>query len=228
MDGDAAQRISVTLPTGGVEIAAAYGRPADAWAAVAIAHGAGAGHAHPFLTGFADALRAEGVATLRFEFPYVTAGRRMPGPASHAVATWEAVHAWLTERAAGVPVWAAGKSYGGRMASMAAAEGRIDPAGLAYLGYPLHPPGDASKARTAHLPDVAPPQLFVEGTNDPFIDPHAQLEDAVASCRDAQIAWIEGGGHSFEVKGRKRPADQIGGELAPLVAAWMRGQRPAA
>ena len=62
------------------------------------------------------------------------------------------------------------------------------------------------------------PQLFVEGTNDPFIDPHSQLEEAVASCQDATIAWIEGGGHSFEVKGRKRPADEVGAALAPLVA----------
>jgi predicted alpha/beta-hydrolase family hydrolase len=108
------------------------------------------------------------------------------------------------------------------MASMAAAEGAIAPAGLVYLGYPLHPPGDPAKARIAHLPAVVEPQLFVEGTNDPFIDPHAQLEAAVASCRDARISWVEGGGHSFEVKGQKRPADEVGAALAPLVAAWLR------
>jgi len=130
----------------------------------------------------------------------------------------------LAAHADGRPVFAAGKSYGGRMASMAAAEGAIEPAGLVYLGYPLHPPGRPDKARTAHLPDVVPPQLFVEGTNDPFIDPHDQLEEAVASCRAAEIAWIDGGGHSFEVKGRKRPADEIGAGLAPLVAGWMRRQ----
>jgi len=119
-------------------------------------------------------------------------------------------------------LWAAGKSYGGRMASMAAAEGAIAPAGLVYLGYPLHPPGEPAKARVAHLPDVAAPQLFVEGTKDPFVDPHDQLAEAVASCQAATVHWIEGGGHSFEVKGRKRPADEIGAELAPIVAAWMR------
>ena len=109
---------------------------------------------------------------------------------------------------------------------MAAAEGAIAPAGLVYLGYPLHPPGDPAKARMAHLPAVAQPQLFVEGTNDPFIDPHSQLEEAVASCQDATIAWIEGGGHSFEVKGRKRPADEVGAGLAPLVAEFRCARTP--
>ncbi len=214
--------LAVRLPAGTVDVSSAFESTDDAWGVVAIAHGAGAGYGHPFLVGFARGLRAQGLATLRFNFPYVEAGRRMPGPAAHAVATWGAVAAHLAERAPDLPVWAAGKSYGGRMASMAAAEGTIDPRGLVYLGYPLHPPGDPSKARTAHLPDIVQPQLFVEGTNDPFIDPHDQLEAAVASCSRAEIAWIDGGGHSFEVKGRKRPADEIGEDLAPLVAQWLR------
>ena len=125
----------------------------------------------------------------------------------------------------GEPIWASGKSYGGRMASMAVAdvaglEEKV--AGLVYLGYPLHPPGDATKPRVAHLPGIRIPQLFVEGTNDPFIDPHSQLEDAVASCHDATIAWIEGGGHSFEVKGRKRPTDEVGHDLAAIVTGFLR------
>ncbi|MET0297043.1 MAG: alpha/beta family hydrolase [Microbacterium sp.] len=220
MTDEVTTRVAVTLPAGVVEVGADLGVPDGARAFVAVAHGAGAGRSHPFLVGFTRQLRAEGFATLRFDFPYVAAGRRMPGPAAHAVATWSAVAAAVADH--GLPLWAAGKSYGGRMASMAAAEGAIRPAGLVYLGYPLHPPGDPTKARTAHLPDVTAPQLFVEGTNDPFIDPHAQLEDAVASCQDAEIAWIDGGGHSFEVKGRKRPADQVGAELAPLVAEWLQ------
>ncbi len=68
----------------------------------------------------------------------------------------------------------------------------------------------------------AQPQLFVEGTNDPFIAPLTQLEDAVAACQDATIAWIDGGGHSFEVKGHKRPAAEVGASLAPLVADFLR------
>lgn len=223
-------RLPVSLPTGDVEVSAAHARPVDAWALVAVAHGAGAGMRHPFLSGFVQALHDAGVATLRFNFPYVEAGRRMPGPAAHAIATWAAVEAAAADRSSGLPFWAAGKSYGGRMASMAAAESAITPAGLAYLGYPLHPPGSPDKARTAHLPDVRQPQLFVEGSNDPFIDPHEQFERAVASCQDAETVWVEGGGHSFEVKGRKVPADRIGAGIAPFVVEWMlrRGQRPAA
>ncbi|GAA5199523.1 alpha/beta family hydrolase [Microbacterium jejuense] len=216
-------RIAVRLPPGAVEVSAEYETPAGAWAFAAVAHGAGAGFRHPFLLGFATGLAREGIATLRFNFPYVEQGRRMPGPAAHAIATWEAVQAELSARAGGAPVFAMGKSYGGRMASMAAAEGVIDPAGLVYLGYPLHPPGRPDKPRVDHLPAVPQPQLFVEGTNDPFVDPHTQLEAAVASCRAAEIAWIEGGGHSFEVKGRKRPPAELAAELATGVAVWMRG-----
>jgi len=218
--------IAVALPRGDVRVSAAYEEPAAPWAALALAHGAGAGLGHPFLVGFAAALRAEGIATLRFAFPYAEAGRRMPGPAAHAIATWTAVMARLETTASGLPLVAAGKSYGGRMASMAAAEGVIDPAALVYLGYPLHPPGDPAKARTAHLPVIAQPQLFLAGTNDPFLQPLDQFETAVATCRRAEIAWIDGGGHSFEVKGRTRAPDAIGAALAPIAAAWLRGTLP--
>src|SRR3546814_14959001 len=168
-------------------------------------------------------MRDLGVATVLFDFPYREAGRRMPGPATHAVATWRAVSAWLGERGPERPMWAAGKSYGGRMASMAAAEGAISPAGLVYLGYPLHPPGRPDKVRTTHLPDVSAPQLFVSGTRDAFVDPRAQLEEAVASCQEARLVWIEGAGHSFEGAGRPRGAAVLGRSDAGRVGKeWLR------
>lgn len=216
-----ALRLPVELPTGGVEVSAAWSGPDDADAIVAIAHGAGAGMDHPFLVGFAEALGALGLRTLRFNFPYVEAGRRMPGPAAHAILTWRAVLA--EARAHGPRVWACGKSYGGRMASMAAAEGGFDVEGLVYLGYPLHQPGRPDRPRADHLPRVSAPQLFVAGENDPFIQPREQLERVVADCADARIVWIAGAGHSFEVKGARRRADEIGRDLAALVADAIRG-----
>ncbi|WP_309128122.1 alpha/beta family hydrolase [Microbacterium sp.] len=212
--------LPVVLPSGVVSVSADWEAPAGPVNdVVMIAHGAGAGMQHPFLVGFATALRELGFATLRFNFPYVEAGRRMPGPAAHAVLTWNAVATWVRSEAPDARLWACGKSYGGRMASMAAAEG-LEVDGLVYLGYPLHPPGKPEKPRVEHLPAVRSPQLFVEGTNDPFVQPLSQLEEAVASCQAARIAWIEGGGHSFEVKGRKRAAGEVGASLAPLVARF--------
>lgn len=177
---------------------------------------------HPFLIGLSDALVHAGVAVMRFAFPYREAGRRMPGPAGHAIATWRAVLPTLAELVPDVAYFAAGKSYGGRMASMATAESVIAPHGLIYLGYPLHAPGKPEKPRAEHLPAIGVPQLFVEGRNDPFIQPREQFEAIVDSCQDAQVHWIDGGGHSFEVRGKKRPADQIGAELAPILIDWMR------
>lgn len=213
-------RFDVTLPTGAVEVSAVWSEGTGR-GTVLIAHGAGTGMDHPFLTGFAGALSEDGFSTLRFNFPYVELGRRMPGPATHAIATWNAAVAGARDRDPQGPVWATGKSYGGRMASMAVAEGlAVD--GLAYLGYPLHPPGRPEKPRAEHLPAIAVPQLFIEGTNDPFIQPISQFEEAVATCQDARIVWIEGGGHTFEVKGQKRSASEIGSSFAPIVAEFAR------
>lgn len=214
--------IDVVLPAGTVAVSTGLCAAEDPWAGLALAHGAGAGMDHPFLVGFAEALAARGVSVLRFAFPYAQAGRRMPGPAPHAVSTWRAALGALADTVPDVPHFAAGKSYGGRMASMAAAEGVISPRGLIYLGYPLHPPGAPEKLRAAHLPAITAPQLFVEGTNDPFILPREQFDEVLATCRDATTVWIDGARHSFEVKGRRQPPDEIGAELAASVLPWLR------
>lgn len=214
-----AVRIEVALPAGATPVSADW-TPGTRDDVVLIAHGAGAGKDHPFLVGFDRALAALGFSTLRFSFPCTEQGRRMPGPAAHAVATWEAAVAEARARAPHAAVWATGKSYGGRMASLAVAEGLVVD-GLVYLGYPLHPPGRPDKPRIAHLPSITVPQLFVEGTADPFIQPIAQLEEAVASCHDARVHWVEGGGHSFEVKGRRRPPADVAADLAPVVDAFV-------
>jgi predicted alpha/beta-hydrolase family hydrolase len=221
MTGSERLSFDVELPNGTAMVSAERTTGASG-ATVLIAHGAGAGMDHPFLTGFAEALTAAGLPTMRFNFPYVEQGRRMPGPAAHAIATWRAAVDLARRDSPGASIWAVGKSYGGRMASMAVAEG-LDVAGLAYLGYPLHPPGQPEKLRAEHLPGIAAPQLFIEGTNDPFTQPLRQFEEVLATCQDATVAWIEGGGHSFEVKGLKRTASEAGASVAPFVVDLVAG-----
>ncbi|WP_433677028.1 alpha/beta hydrolase family protein [Microbacterium gorillae] len=222
MTPSATSTIPVLLPAGTeIAIHIAVEPVVDARATLILAHGAGSTMDHGFLVGMAAALRGSGIATVRFNFPYVEAGRRMPGPATHALATWEAVAAHVDQHPElSGPTWFAGRSYGGRMASMAVAEG-LPTAGLIYLGYPLHAPGKPEAPRADHLPRIAQPQLFISGTRDPFVDPHSQLEEAVAACINAQLHWVDGGTHGFEVKGNKRTADVIGAELAPVVSDFI-------
>lgn len=210
--------LDVELPNGTVSVSAQWAE-VPGRGTVVVAHGAGAGMDHPFLTGFTDALNVAGFSTLRFNFPYREQGRRMPGPAAHAVATWHAAVDFARSLAPEAQLWAAGKSYGGRMASMAVAQG-LAVEGLIYVGYPLHAPGKPEKPRAEHLPQITVPQLFIEGTNDPFIQPLSQFEDVIATCQDARVVWIDGGGHSFEVKGHKRTPEGVGASLAPLVAEF--------
>lgn len=209
---------------GDVTVAAAYARPADPSATVVVAHGAGAGMEHPFLHGFTDGLNALGLATLRFNFPYREAGRKFPDRPPTAIAAWRAAMAAAAEQAAGHgdtgPLWAAGKSFGGRMASMAVAEG-MEAAGLVYLGYPLHPPGKPDKLRDEHLYGVAVPMLFLQGSRDTFATP-AILADVVSRVGpSAVLHWVEGGDHSFAVAGAKRPAAEVGASLARPVADFI-------
>lgn len=216
---------SLSVDVDGTAVPAAYARPDDTWATVVVAHGAGAGMEHPFLRGFTDALNSLGVATLRFNFPYREAGRRFPDRPPVAIATWRAVMAAAADQAASHgdsgPLWAAGKSFGGRMASMAVAEG-MPAAGLVYLGYPLHAPGKPEKLRDEHLYGVTTPMLFLQGTRDTFATADI-LTDVVSRIGpSAVLQWVEGGDHSFAIAGMKRQAQDIGASLAAPVAEFIR------
>jgi uncharacterized protein len=211
----------VTLSVGDIPLSGIYARPDHPFAALVVAHGAGAGMDHPFLHGFTRALNAVGVATLRFNFPYREAGRKFPDRPPAAIAAWRAAMDAAAARSDGEPLWAAGKSFGGRMASMAVAEG-MPAAGLVYLGYPLHPPGKPEKLRDEHLYGLALPMLFLQGTRDPFATPEL-LEDVVARIGPtAVLQWCEGGDHSFGIPGVRRSADEVGASLAEPVAAFLR------
>ncbi|MGO4857498.1 alpha/beta hydrolase family protein [Arthrobacter sp. 2MCAF14] len=214
----------VTIDVDGVPISGIYARPDKPAATLVLAHGAGAGMEHPFLGGLANALNDDGVATLRFNFPYREAGKKFPDRPPAAIAAWRAVMAEAASRSEGEPLWAAGKSFGGRMASMAVAEG-MSAAGLIYLGYPLHAPGKPEKLRDEHLYGLTLPMLFLQGTRDTFATPEL-LENVVARIGStATIEWWDGGNHSFERVGVKKSPAEVGASLAAPVSAFLRKNR---
>jgi predicted alpha/beta-hydrolase family hydrolase len=217
--------VPLTVAVGDVSVTAAYARPDNPSATMVVAHGAGAGMEHPFLTGFTAALNGLGVATLRFNFPYREAGRKFPDRPPVAITAWRAAMAAAAQEAANHqdtgPLWAAGKSFGGRMASMAVADG-MGAAGLVYLGYPLHPPGKPEKLRDEHLYGLATPMLFLQGSRDTFATSEI-LEDVVSRIGPhAVLQWVEGADHSFAVAGMKRPPAEVGASLAQPVAVFMQ------
>jgi uncharacterized protein len=208
------ERFRIETPKGPVSAALLAGSPI-----LVVGHGAGSGMDHPFLVGFCRALADLGIGTLRFNFPYLEAGRRSPDAAPAAIAAYRAAFDAATERAKGAAVFAGGKSYGGRIASMATAEG-MPARGLVFLGYPLHPPGKPDRVRDEHLYGIDAPMLFLHGTKDPFATA-AVLEPVLAKLGDrATLVSFEGAGHSFEVS-RKDDARGVGASLAPHVASFM-------
>lgn len=212
------ERFTLETPAGDVS---AVWTPAPAGApAMVVAHGAGAGMDHPFMSGFCRALADEGIAALRFNFPYLEAGRRSPDRPANAIAAFRAAVDEAASRTGDRPVIGGGKSYGGRMASMAAAEG-APVAALAFLGYPLHAPGKPDQPRDEHLYGLKIPMLFLQGTRDPFADP-STLAGVLTRLGDrATYVPFEGAGHSFE-RSRKDDPRANGAAQAPHVAAFVR------
>lgn len=183
--------------------------------AVLLTPGAGAGADQAALVAVDDALAEVGVPVLRMDFPYRLAGRKSPDRPPVLIRAVRDGAARLAEEAGVRPadVVLGGRSMGGRMCSMAVAEG-LPAAGLVLISYPLHPPGRPEKARTEHLPDIEVPCLFVSGTRDTFGTP-AELEDATkAIAGDVTHTWIEGGDHGLR---RKDAA------VADAVRAWVAG-----
>ncbi len=197
--------------------------PAGAHALYVLAHGAGAGMAHPFLAAMAATLAERGIATLRYQFPYMEAGSRRPDSPAIAHAAVRAAVAEGARRAPGVPLIAGGKSFGGRMTSQAQAlEPLAGVAGLAFLGFPLHPPGKPGDERGNHLADVRVPMLFLQGTRDEFAD-LGLIEPLCRRLGDrATLHLVEAANHSFKVpaKSGRKDAD-VRAELADALATWV-------
>lgn len=212
-------RAELELPSG--TVSTAWVAPADPFATLVLGHGAGAGLDHPFMAGFSRAISDEGVATLRFNFPYIERGRRSPDPERVLREAWLGAFEAGVARSDGRAVLAGGKSLGGRIASMCVADG-MPAAGLVFLGYPLHPPGRPERIRDEHLYAVQVPMLFLHGTGDAFATPELLRKVVAKLGTRAEDVPVEGGDHSFNVKGNKRDAREVGAELAAVVAPFVR------
>lgn len=195
-------------------------RPRDAIALFVCAHGAGAPMDHPFLASMAAALAREKIATLRFNFPYADQGKRRPDPKPLLEQTILA--AMMRARRSTLPLLAGGKSMGGRITSLLAARGELDVRGLVFLGYPLHPARKPATTRAEHLPAIAAPMLFLQGTRDTLAD-LTLLRPIVAALPDATLHEIPEGDHSFAVPKRTgRTEAAIHAELAAEIARFAR------
>lgn len=185
-----------------------------------IAHGAGAGMEHPFLAGVSEALAREGIASLRYQFPYMEEGKKRPDPPHLLHATVRS--AVEAADVFGLPIVAGGKSMGGRMTSSAAAtEALPGVRGLVFLGFPLHAPGRPGIERAKHLDDVDLPMLFLQGTRDTFagLDLLGPVIENLAPRATLHI--VEGGDHSFKVLKRSgRTLEEVTAELVEAILAW--------
>lgn len=187
-----------------------------------LAHGAGAGKDHDFMSGYARAIAQKGISVLRFNFPSMDAGKKFPDRAPTAIAVWKQVREWAgANLSGGLPVFAAGKSFGGRMASMAVADG-MDTRSLIFLGYPLHAPKKEDKLRDEHLYPLQVPMLFLEGTRDPFANREIMTQVVSGLNRDSELLWFEGGDHSFKVARSGRTVSEDGAGLAEATADFIR------
>jgi predicted alpha/beta-hydrolase family hydrolase len=182
------------------EVSALFSRPTNARHLLVLAHGAGAGMNHPFMENLADELAAAGVATLRYQFPYMEERRRVPDAPAVLTATVVAAVRAAAKEAPDLPLFAGGKSMGGRMTSQAAAQGPLDGVrGLVFFGFPLHPPKRPSTKRADHLTKVTVPMLFLQGTRDDLAD-LGLLRPVCAKLGPlATLSVVQGADHSFHM-----------------------------
>ena len=210
---DAEQRVSALLEV-----------PAEPHACYVFAHGAGAGMTHPFMAAMADGLADRGIATLRYQFPSMERGSKRPDSPKVAHA---AVRAAVDEAATlmpGVALVAGGKSFGGRMTSQAQAEAPLPAVrGLAFLGFPLHPPGRPSTERALHLEAVQVPMLFLQGTRDELADLELLRPMVDSLGPRATLLTFDAADHSFHVPARSGRTDaQVRAQMLDALEQWIR------
>ena len=203
--------------------------PLESKACFVVAHGAGAGMLHPFMEKLANDLAARRIATMRYQFPYMEKLSRRPDPPALCHATVRAAVQGARTLLPSLPLFAGGKSFGGRMTSQAqAAIPLADVRGLIFLGFPLHPPKQPSDARAEHLSKVRVPMLFLQGARDEFAQP--TLLNPVISRLGvlATLRVLPGADHSFRVPARGHTThDQINDEMLDALTGWVDVMAPA-
>jgi predicted alpha/beta-hydrolase family hydrolase len=222
MTAIAAQKLQIAVEKAG-SVSALLIRPAQARACFVFAHGAGAGMAHPFMETVAQGLGERGVATLRYQFPYMEKGSKRPDAPAVAHAAVRAAVSEAGRSCAGLHLIAGGKSFGGRMTSQAQAMSPLPGVdGLAFLGFPLHPAGKPSDDRARHLADIRVPMLFMQGTRDSLAE-LSLLEPVVKGLGpSASLHRAEGADHSFHVLARSGRNDrEVMGEILDAFAGWI-------
>jgi predicted alpha/beta-hydrolase family hydrolase len=198
-------------------------KPEQAVSLLVFAHGAGAGMRHRFIEDLSQKLADLGVATLRYQFPYMEKRVKRPDSEGVLIATIQAALTAADKYADGLPIFAGGKSMGGRMTSLAAAKAPLDKLhGLIFFGFPLHAPGAASAERGKHLADVQLPMLFIQGARDALADLKL-LKPLCAELKGrAELFVIDGGDHSLHMRKRSgRTDDEVLDEVAAKTSSWM-------
>ncbi|HTN48976.1 MAG TPA: alpha/beta family hydrolase [Burkholderiaceae bacterium] len=200
---------------------------ADARAAYVFAHGAGAGMRHPFMEAVARALADRQVATFRFQFPSMEKGLKRPDPPAVAQASVRAAVAEAGRRFPGLPLFAGGKSFGGRMTSQAQAQAPLPGVvGLAFTGFPLHQAGKPSLQRAEHLVKVQLPMLFLQGTRDALADLDLLTRVVEGLGAHASLVTFNDADHSFQVRKSSGAPREVILSMADAMTAWMRERSP--
>lgn len=204
-------------------VSALLGRPEGSRALYVLGHGAGAGMHHAFMAAVAEGLARSGVATLRYAFPYTEAGRKRPDPAPVLMKTVRSAVAEAARLAPDLPLFAGGKSMGGRMTSNAAAREPLPGVrGLIFLGFPLHAPGKDSPERGVHLAEVGLPMLFLQGTRDRLADLDLLRPLLDGLVPPPALHVIEGADHGFHVPKRSGRSDaEVLDDVCARTAAWI-------
>ena len=210
---------------GALEAGVLWQCPKDAVAALVLAHGAGAGMRHTSMQAIADAFERRGIATLRFDFPYMAEGRKRVDTPSVATAAISTAFAAAAERTK-LPIWIGGHSFGGRMASHAVLDQKVPALGLVFCSFPLHMPGKPDTKRAQHLAQIRQPMLFLSGTHDELAE-RALLEPLVTSLPNAQLHWLETADHGYRVQKRTRAStESVFDEMARVARAFIDARTP--